>query len=123
MSRPRAIEGLLIAEPEIAQAVVLGEGRAGLTALVVAAEGCDEMAVATAVSNVNKRLSVTERIRRHATVAPFTIDNGMLTATQKIRRHVVTREHAESCWGASPPEPSVQAATATFSACPVLTSD
>ncbi len=92
---PARIEGLLIAEPEIAQAVVLGEGRSALTALVVPAEGCDEMAVATAVSNVNKRLSVTERIRRHATVAPFTIDNGMLTATQKVRRHVVTLEHAE----------------------------
>ena len=92
---PARIEGLLIAEPEIAQAVVLGEGRAGLTALVVPAEGCDDMAVAAAVSNVNKRLSVTERIRRHAIVPPFTIDNGMLTATQKIRRHIVTREHAD----------------------------
>ena len=92
---PARIEGMLIAEPAIAQAVVLGEGRAGLTALVVPAEGCDEMAVATAVSNVNKRLSVTERIRRHAMVAPFTIDNGMLTATQKIRRHIVTQEHAD----------------------------
>ena len=91
---PARIEGLLIAEPEIAQAVVLGEGRPGLTALVVPAEGCDEMAVATAVSNVNKRLSVTERIRRHAVVQPFTLDNGMLTVTQKIRRHVVTNEHA-----------------------------
>jgi len=91
---PARIEGLLIAEPEIAQAVVLGEGRPGLTALVVAAEGCDDVAVATAVSNVNKRLSVTERIRRHAIVAPFTLDNGMLTATQKVRRHVVTHQHA-----------------------------
>lgn len=91
---PARIEGLLIAESEIAQAVVLGEGRAGLTALVVPADGCDELAVATAVSNVNKRLSVTERIRRHAIVPPFTIDNGMLTATQKIRRHVVSHEHA-----------------------------
>jgi long-chain acyl-CoA synthetase len=92
---PARIEGMLIAEPEIAQAVVLGEGRAGLTALVVPAEDCDEVAVATAVSNVNKRLSVTERIRRHAVVPAFTIDNGMLTATQKIRRHVVTVQHAD----------------------------
>ena len=91
---PARIEGLLIGSSEIAQAVVLGEGRAGLTALVVPAEGCDEIAVAAAVSNVNKRLSVTERIRRHAIVPPFTIDNGMLTATQKIRRHIVAHEHA-----------------------------
>lgn len=91
---PARIEGMLIAEPEIAQAIVLGEGRAALMALVVAAEGCDEMAVAAAVSSVNMRLSVTERIRRHAVVAPFTIDNGMLTATQKIRRHMVALAHA-----------------------------
>jgi len=92
---PARIEGMLIAEGAIAQAVVLGEGRSSLTALVVPAEGYDEMAAAAAVSNVNKRLSVTERIRRHAVVAPFTIDNGMLTATQKIRRHIVTQEHAD----------------------------
>jgi long-chain acyl-CoA synthetase len=91
---PARIEGMLIAEPAIAQAVVLGDGQASLTALVVPAEGCDDMAAATAVSNVNKRLSVTERIRRHAVVAPFTIDNGMLTATQKIRRHIVAQHYA-----------------------------
>ena len=91
---PARIEGLLSAEPAIAQAVVLGDGRAALAALVVAAEGYDEVAVAAAVSNVNMRLSVSERIRRHAVVAAFTIDNGMLTVTQKIRRHIVAREHA-----------------------------
>ena len=91
---PARIEGMLVAAPEIAQAVVLGEGRAGLTALVVPAEGCDEKAVAAAVNHVNQRLSVTERIRRHAVVAPFTIDNGLLTATQKVKRHLVREAHA-----------------------------
>ena len=92
---PARIEGLLLTQPQIAQAVVLGEGRAGLSALVVAAEGCDESAVAAAVGNVNQRLSVTERIRKHAVVPPFTIDNGMLTATQKVRRHMVMEQHRQ----------------------------
>ncbi len=92
---PARIEGMLIAEPPIAQAVVLGEGKSGLTALVVVAEGFDEVAVASAVSDVNKRLSVTERIRRHAVVPAFTIDNGLMTATQKIKRHLVRERHAE----------------------------
>ena len=63
---PAKVEGMLMAEPEIAQAVVAGDGRAGLTALVVPAEGYDDVAVALAVNRVNQRLSVTERIRKHA---------------------------------------------------------
>ena len=90
---PARIEGLLLTQPQIAQALVLGEGRSGLSALVVAAEGVDDVAVAAAVSEINKRLSVTERIRKHAVVPPFTVDNGLLTATQKVRRHMVMAEH------------------------------
>ena len=87
---------MLVAEPPIAQAVVTGEGQAGLAALVVAAEGCDEAAVAAAIGAVNARLAVTERIRRHRLVPPFTIENGLLTATQKVRRHLVVRAHGHS---------------------------
>ncbi len=92
---PARVEGLLMADPAIAQAVVAGDGRAGLCALVVPAEGFDEVAVAVGVNRTNMRLSVTERVRRHAVVAPFTMDNGLLTPTQKIRRLLVIRAHAE----------------------------
>ena len=51
--------------------------------------------VALAVSRVNMRLSVTERIRKHAVVPPFTLENGLLTPTQKIRRLLVLRAHAD----------------------------
>ena len=91
---PARVEGMLVTQPAIAQAVVFGDGRAALSALLVPAEGYDAAATAHAVEAVNKRLTTTERIRRHAAVAPFTIDNGMLTATQKIKRHVVRQTHA-----------------------------
>lgn len=92
---PARIEGMLVGEPAIAQAMVLGEGHTGLRALVVAAEGFDAASVAAAVAAANKRLAVTERIRRHLLVPPFTHDNGQLTVTQKVRRHMVAAAYAE----------------------------
>jgi long-chain acyl-CoA synthetase len=91
---PAKIESMLMAETEIAQAVVTGDGRSGVSALVVPADGYDDVAVALAVNRTNMRLSVTERIRRHALVAPFTIENGLLTPSQKIRRVLVMRANA-----------------------------
>ena len=92
---PAKIEGMLMAEPEIAQAVVAGDGRAGLTALVVPADGHDDVSAALAITRTNHRLSVTERIRKHAVVAPFTVENGLLTPTQKIRRMLVIRANQD----------------------------
>jgi long-chain acyl-CoA synthetase len=92
---PAKIEGMLMREPEIAQAVVTGEGRGGLSALVVPADGHDDVAVALAISRTNHRLSVTERIRKHAIVGPFTMENGLLTPSHKIRRVLVMRANAD----------------------------
>ena len=92
---PAKIEGMLMAEPEIAQAVVAGDGHSSLTALAVPAQGYDDIAIALAITRVNHRLSVTERIRKHAVVAPFTVENGLLTPTQKIRRMLVIRANTD----------------------------
>ncbi len=96
---PARVEAVLAGEPAIAQAVVFGDGRPNLGALVVAAEGFDAIAVANAVADVNRRLAVTERIRHHALVPAFTLDNGLLTATFKVRRHLVLRCHAATVQG------------------------
>jgi len=91
---PAKIEGMLMAEAEIAQAVIAGDGRSGVSALVVPGETRDEVAVALAVHRTNMRLSATERIRKHVVVPPFTVENGLLTASQKIRRLLVIRANA-----------------------------
>ena len=90
---PAKIEGMLMAQAEIEQAVVTGDGR-NVCALVVSAEGCDEAAVGTAVRRANMNLAVPERVRRHALVQPFSIENGLLTPSQKIRRYLVIRANA-----------------------------
>jgi long-chain acyl-CoA synthetase len=92
---PAKVEGMLMAEPEIAQAVVAGDGRSSLTALLVPADGYDDVAAALAVTRVNHRLSVTERIRKQAVVPPFTLENGLMTPTHKIKRMLVIRSNNE----------------------------
>jgi len=92
---PARLEGLLMQEPEILQAVVTGDGQAGISALLVPAEGGDAQSVGAAVARLNASLSTTERIRRHSLVPPFTIENGLLTPSHKIRRGHVLRAHRD----------------------------
>ncbi len=94
MISPARVEGILAQNPAIAQAVVAGDGRSHLVALLVPAEGADEKELARAVDEANRVLTVTERIRHWRAVPGFTIENGLLTSTQKIRRQMVLREHA-----------------------------
>ena len=109
---PQRIEGFLTLEAEIGQAMVLGDKRPHLVALLVpdaewlkqwagdngkspdlaaiAAEPALHEALAQAVERVNGRLSTIERVRRFTVAAePFSIENGLMTPTMKIRRHKI----------------------------------
>jgi long-chain acyl-CoA synthetase len=109
---PARIEGFLVLQPEINQAMVHGDHHPHLVALVVPdeefvatwsaargrraplAEIADDpdfrQAVSSAVERVNASLSAIERIRRFAILKePFSTENGMLTVSLKIRRHKI----------------------------------
>ena len=102
---PQRVEGMLTLEPEIAQAMVVGDRRPYLVGLVVPdkewqatlpPETDIAKAAMAAVDRVNAGLSVIEKVRR-VTIAdePFTIENGELTPSLKTRRHVLRERYGE----------------------------
>jgi long-chain acyl-CoA synthetase len=96
MVAPSKLETMLMAEAEIMQAVVAGEGQPGIVALVVPAEGMADK-VEAAMARVNRRLATIERVRRWRLVdEPFSVENGLLTASMKTkRREVISRYQDE----------------------------
>ncbi|MEH3157786.1 MAG: AMP-dependent synthetase/ligase [Sphingomonas taxi] len=115
---PQKVEGMLTLQPEIVQAMIAGDRRPYMVALIVpdpewtqewcAANGTSckferlaenseyRTAIGHAIERVNKDLSVTERIRRFILAdAPFAIENEQLTPSLKIRRHVIRGVYGE----------------------------
>ena len=98
---PQRIEGMLTLQNEIAQAMVYGDRRPHMVALLVpdpeiaSAPDLQER-LQRAVDRVNADLSVIEKVRRFIVAdAPFTIDNEQLTPSMKIRRHVISEAYGE----------------------------
>jgi long-chain acyl-CoA synthetase len=96
---PQRVEGMLTIQPEIAQAMVYGDRRPHLVALLVpdpeiAAASDLNQRLQAAVDRVNADLSVIEKVRRFIVAdEPFGIDNEQLTPSMKIRRHVIGKAY------------------------------
>ncbi len=88
---PEWPEAELTHQPEIAQAIVYGEGRPVNTAVIVpAAQGLGDRAIADAVARANRNLPDYARIGDWVIAdAPFTSANGRLTPTGKPRRDAI----------------------------------
>ena len=98
---PQRIEGMLTLQPEIAQAMVYGDRRPHLVALLVPdpeiANAPDLQArLQKALDRVNADVSVIEKVRRFALAdEPFSIENEQLTPSLKIRRHVISKVYGD----------------------------
>jgi long-chain acyl-CoA synthetase len=115
---PQRVEGMLTLQPEISQAMVVGDRRPYVVGLIVpdvewTAEWAEAngktrdlaalrddpaylKAISAAVDRVNADLSVIEKVRRFVLAdEPFTVDNQQMTPSIKIRRHVLKEIYGE----------------------------
>ncbi|MBO9624209.1 MAG: long-chain fatty acid--CoA ligase [Sphingomonas sp.] len=115
---PQKVEGMLTLQPEIVQAMIAGDKKPYMTAVLVpdpewTAEWCAKTAtpchfkdlahdpdykaaLGHAVERVNRDLSVIERVRKFIIAdEPFAIENEQLTPSLKIRRHVLKKVYGE----------------------------
>jgi long-chain acyl-CoA synthetase len=119
MVAPARIEGLLALQPEIAQAMVYGDRKPHLVALIVPhqetidaaakASGAKpdlaalvndkalRTAIDTAIARVNAQVQGHERVRRFVLARePFSITNEQMTPTLKIKRHKIREAYGEA---------------------------
>ncbi|MEJ5169812.1 MAG: long-chain fatty acid--CoA ligase [Fimbriimonadales bacterium] len=114
---PQPIENRLRESPLIADAVVVGDGRDHIAALIVpdfhalrqragaSAQQLSDQELAESeaartlikaeVAKVNQSLADYEKVKRHTILDhPFTIESGELTPTMKVKRNVVRERYA-----------------------------
>jgi long-chain acyl-CoA synthetase len=109
---PEWVERELQIEPGIGMAVVCGEARPYLSALISPAGAAGSEQIAAAVARVNTRLPDYARLRRWAAVdTPFTFANGLLTANGRPRRAQILELHADTLESLYPETTATEATT------------
>jgi long-chain acyl-CoA synthetase len=109
---PKNIEAAIKQSPLVGEAVVIGDRRKFLTALITIDEAAArklapdatsltdapqiKSAIQTQIDQVNQALARVEQVKKFAILAaPFGIDSGELTPTLKIKRKVVAQKYAK----------------------------
>ena len=119
---PQRLQGILCLEDAIGQAMVYGDKKPYITAVIVpdekfaeawatehkvagdlaslAQNGDFKAVIAKAVENSNKQLSAIEKVRKFILAREaFTVENGQMTPTLKVRRHTIIREYRDALDG------------------------
>lgn len=90
---PEWVEGALLARPEILQAMVRGDGRPELDALLVPAT--PDADIGAAIRAVNALLPAYARVARWQVVPPFTPGAGLLTGNGRLKRSAIAARYPE----------------------------
>ena len=94
---PEWIEAALLAQPIILQAVVTGDARPWLNAVLVAAPGAPTTAIAAAIARANEGLPDYARVGHWITAdAPFSLQNGLATGNGRPQRAAIFSRYADA---------------------------
>jgi len=94
---PQPIEEALKTSPRIVEALVLGDGKKYVGALIVPANGVTRDEVAAEIERVNANLANYEKIRKFELIKDdLSIENGTLTPSLKVKRKTVAERHRDA---------------------------
>jgi long-chain acyl-CoA synthetase len=86
---PEWVEAALLAQTAIAQAIVIGEAQASLSAFIVPAPQANREAICAAVERANQNLPDYARIGKWTLTVPFTLQNGLATGNGRPVRAAI----------------------------------
>ena len=90
------IENLLCSQIEIDQAIVFGDNKPFLIAIIVKNNEIKLADLKGVIENLNRKLNSIEKIKKYILAEkPFSYENGLLTQTQKIKREQVYKFYSE----------------------------